>query len=423
MATNFVDYQFNEVVEKPQASRFAYKTIEVSDPLTNKLFLEVPKQLYKNDKNWVCPIDSQIEDAFNPVRNSYFRKGEAKRWVLVDEKRKLTGRIAAFYNTDKALTNNLQPTGGIGFFECANNKAAAFQLFDLAKEWLAAKGMQAMDGPINIGENFMNWGLQVKGFAQPGFGMNYNFPYYQELFEEYGFRLYFRQYSFHLDLNQPFPERFWKIADWVARKPHFRFEHFTFKNQDKYIQDICDIYNEAWSDFKKDYVPLNFRDVKDAFEPAKAIADEKMIWLAYFQDRPIAFFIMFPDVNQIFKHFNGKMNLRNIIKYLVLKKMGTITRIRSVIAGVVPKFQNSGIESAILSKYRDVILKQWNYRHYKEIELSWVGDFNPRMQSFYIKTGAQWAKTHYTYRYLFDPEMPFDRFMPNEVHLLGEGRD
>ncbi|WP_449435012.1 hypothetical protein [Pedobacter steynii] len=57
----------------------------------------------------------------------------------------------------------------MGFFECINDKEAAFKLFDTAKLWLAENGMEAMDGPINFGENDSFWGLLVEGFTPPSF--------------------------------------------------------------------------------------------------------------------------------------------------------------------------------------------------------------------------------------------------------------
>ncbi len=67
-------------------------------------------------------------------------------------------------------------------------------LFDTALEWHASHGNEAMDGPINFGENDNNWGLLVDGFMQQGFGMPYNKKYYRAFFEEYGFKNYFEQY-------------------------------------------------------------------------------------------------------------------------------------------------------------------------------------------------------------------------------------
>jgi hypothetical protein len=64
-------------------------------------------------------------------------------------------------------------------------------LFDIAKNWLTEKGMEAMDGPINFGERDTWWGLLVEGFEPPLYRMNYNQPYYKNLFETYGFKSFF----------------------------------------------------------------------------------------------------------------------------------------------------------------------------------------------------------------------------------------
>ena len=71
----------------------------------------------------------------------------------------------------------------------------------LAKNWLASNGMEAMDGPVNFGENDNNWGLLVDGFMQQGYGMPYNKKYYREFFEDYGFKNYFEQYSYHREVR------------------------------------------------------------------------------------------------------------------------------------------------------------------------------------------------------------------------------
>ena len=82
-----------------------------------------------------------------------------------------------------------------------DNREAAFILFDTAREWLTASGMEAMDGPVNFGENDNNWGLLVEGFMQQGFGMPYHKKYYRAFFEEYGFKNYFEQYSYHREIR------------------------------------------------------------------------------------------------------------------------------------------------------------------------------------------------------------------------------
>ncbi|MCK7541597.1 MAG: hypothetical protein MZV63_67300 [Marinilabiliales bacterium] len=86
--------------------------------------------------------------------------------------------------------------------------------------------MEAMDGPINFGETDKYWGLLVDGFTHPSFDVPYNHPYYQQLFESYGFQAYYKMEGFHLDITKPMPERFMKIAEWVANKPGYELQAF-----------------------------------------------------------------------------------------------------------------------------------------------------------------------------------------------------
>jgi hypothetical protein len=46
----------------------------------------------------------------------------------------------------------------------------------------------------------------------------------------------------------------------------------------------------------------------------------------------------------------------------------------------------------------------------KELELSWVGDYNPRMLATYEALGAKRAKTHITYRFLINSTLKFIRY-------------
>ncbi|MCB2219831.1 MAG: GNAT family N-acetyltransferase [Bacteroidetes bacterium] len=373
------------------------KITKVVDKQSARQFLDVARKIYRDDPHWICPPDPIIEGIFDPRKNRYFDNGEAQRWILSDDAGNLIGRVAAFYDQEKAK-NYDPPTGGMGFFECIHDREAAFLLFETCKDWLESKGMGAMDGPINFGENDNYWGLLVEGFSPPAFGMNYNPPYYKALFEAYGFKPFFEQESKHLDLTKPFPERFWKIAEWVMRKPGYTFEHIRIKDFDKFAKDVVEIHNAAWV-FHEHYTPLTIEKVYKSFKEAKPILVEDFIWFVYHEGKPIAFLVMFPDMNQVFKRFNGKLNLINKLRFLYLKHTRLINRARVTIMGVIPKFQGIGIESAIFWHLREPLLVK--RPHYHELEISWVGDFNPKMKATLEAIGANPGKIHITYRKLF----------------------
>jgi len=387
------------------------KIVEVLTKHDKKEFVDFPKKLYKTDPFWVCTLDSTLEAVFNPAKNHSFKRGEAIRWVLTDENDVTIGRIAAFTDSVRSSANQ-QPTGGIGFFEVIENREAAFTLFNTALEWHKLRGIEAIDGPINFGENDNNWGLLVDGYVQQGFGMPYNMKYYRAFFEEFGFKNYFEQYSYHKEVRDTenkivqFPARIMKIADWLSKRPGYTFHHFEFRNKEKYVHDIVDIYNSTWSVFKEDFTPLDPVILEESLEKAKLIIDEELIWFAYFNDRPIAFFVLFPDFNQIIRHFNGKLNFWNMIRFFYFKATHKMTRVRAVVGGVHPTYQNSGVESAIFYYiYKVFDKKPW----FKELELSWVGDYNPKMMALYIALDTKEAKTHVTYRYMINPEHSFIR--------------
>ena len=382
------------------------KIIQVTDRKTRKQFLDTARTIYKDDSVWVCPLDRDIEAIFDPEKNSYYRHGEAERWIMLDDRNKPAGRIAAFIDRNLAFSHE-QPTGGIGFFECINNKSAASLLFDTAKEWLRSRGMEAADGPVNFGETDKYWGLLVGGFTHPSFEVPYNPPYYQDLFESYGFQTYYTMEGFHLDITRPMSERFHKIAEWVSQKPGYEFRHFTWKEEERFMSDFAMVFNEAWASFKINFEPLEVSYIREVLKKARAIVDEEFIWLAYFEGKPIAIYLMFPDLNQILKHLNGKLNPVSMIKFLYLKKRNTMTRAKGLLMGVIPKFHGLGIESVFILKLLEVLKRK---SHYHEVEFSWVADFNPKMRKIFISVGSVPAKDYITYRYLFDRSKEFKRY-------------
>jgi hypothetical protein len=97
-----------------------------------------------------------------------------------------------------------------------------------------------------------------------------------------------------------------------------------------------------------------------------------------------------------------------------------MTRMRAVAGGVHPSHQNSGVESAIFYHLYDVFKKKpW----LKELELSWVGDYNPKMIAIYEALGTKKAKTHITYRYFINKSLKFKRFKDEmaEKHIIKKG--
>ncbi|MBM3402179.1 MAG: GNAT family N-acetyltransferase [Bacteroidetes bacterium] len=368
---------------------------EVKNKNTAREFLDVARRLYRNDPYWVCPLDQDIEAVFDPKKNELHQHGVCTRWVLKSDEGQLIGRIAAFVNEKKAYQSG-QPTGGIGFFECIDDTEAASLLFRTAENWLKEKGMKAMDGPINFGENDSFWGLLIEGFTTPSYGMNYHHPYYKNLFENYGFSTLYEQITNHLQVMKPFPERFTKIAEWVSNKPGYTFKHLDVTKLEDFAKDFAEIYNDAWQNFEN-FVPLQTKGILETFNKMKTVMDEKLIWFAYIHDEPASVVVILPDANQMIKSFNGKLGLIEKLKFLYYRWKG-VKRMRAVVMGTKKAYQKHGLESALFIKLKEYVIPK---NQYEELELSWVGDFNDKMLAIHEATGATFGKKHATMRKMF----------------------
>lgn len=376
-----------------------FKIIEVTNAKTRKEFLLLPMRLYKKEANWIRPLDHDIEDVFNPQKNKHFRNGEAIRWILLDEKGKTVGRVAAFI--DHSLKNSEQPTGGMGFFECINNQVAANILFDTCKKWLADRGMEAMDGPINFGERDRWWGLLVDGFYEPNYCMGYHLPYYKMLFEKYGFKTYFKQFTYHMPVSDKrIDPVVWEKAKRIEQNPEYRITTINRKELHRFADDFVEIFNKGWGRFAG-VGKMKRAQALALLKSIKPILDERLILFAYHNNQPVGFIIMIPDLNQIVKHLNGKFDLWAKLKLMYLLKVKKkCTKALGLIFGVVPQYQGRGIDGALIKGFAN-----WAFRNdypYTDIEMNWIGDFNPTMCKVVEQIGAKVLKTHVTYRYMFD---------------------
>ena len=295
---------------------FEMQLIEVKTKQQENEWVLFPTRLYANDPLFIRPIDQEIKDVFNPDTNRVFNleKSEAIRWFLQKDG-KTIGRISAFVN-GKTYNSEDQPTGGCGFFDCIDDQEAANMLFEAALDWLKERGMEAMDGPVNFGERDKNWGVLIDGFAEQNYGMLYNAPYYQKLYESYGFGLYFKQYTFGRDVQKTkdFEPRFYERAQQALNNPDITFRYIKKKDFDKAAVYFHEVYTKAWGGHSG-VKPMTLEQAQKMFGKLKPIADEKLIYFGFYKDQPISFFISIPELNQLFKHVGGNMNWLGKLKF------------------------------------------------------------------------------------------------------------
>lgn len=391
-----------------------YTITEVKTEKQAEDFLLLPVELYKNNSYWIRPLDNDIRHVFDRRKNPCFQNGECVRWVLYNKAGHCIGRVAAFVN-GKTCHLDKYAVGQMGFFECIDDRQAAFMLFDKCREWLESKGMEAMEGPVNFGERIEWWGLLVDGFDRfPNYAMPYTHAYYVNFFEEYGFRDYFKQFTYRnrLVVESLAPVVVWK-ADRLLKNPDYAVHTYREIGKQKAIDALLEVYNKAWNLEVHGVDGITREQVEVIYKSLQPIIDKDLIYFAYYKGVPIGFFLMFPEMNQVIRHLNGKLNFTGILKFLYYRRIKKVDVALGQLFGVVPEFQGKGVEAALIKCFCETVVAKNSC--YKFLEMNWVGDFNPQMMHLMDYLSAKAVKTHITYRKLFREDIPFVRSVDKEI--------
>lgn len=375
---------------------------EVRDAKSEQAFYDLPKKIYKNDPYWIPHLIQDLKKVFDPKKNKFFRHGKLQRWIL-ERDGEVIGRIAAFIDEKKNKKAG-QEIGGCGFFECIDDREAAFKLFDTAKAWCKKQGMEGIDGPVNFGEKDKFWGLIIENFDYPPYyNQNYNPEYYVKFFEDYGFKIYYKQLIFYRTVKEGLKKVHLDKSARIRRDPNYSFSTISKNHLEKYAEDFRTIYNRAWVKHEA-FSGMEKRQAMSIMKAIKPILDEDLVYFAYYEGRPVGFFIALPEINQIFNYVNGNLNWWGKLKFLYHKWKGTCTTFFGLAFGIDPDFQGKGLEGAIFEECKDKVTGK-----YEDVVITWIGDFNPKMIHVIENLGAKVLRTMATYRLLFDPEAKFER--------------
>ncbi|PCJ27427.1 MAG: hypothetical protein COA97_03935 [Flavobacteriales bacterium] len=378
------------------------EVIEVNSKKTIKDFQKVPWKIYKNDKNWIPHLKQDIEKVFDPTKNKAHRTGKIIRWILIDNNKEVLGRIVAFISNVKSKKR----AGGIGFFECINNQDAANLLFETAKKWLYKYNIEHIDGPINFGEKHLFWGLLVDNFVDPNsYGMNYNPPYYRGLFESFGFEIYYKQFMYKREMAMPVQDVFTRKHAFLMKDPDYRIENVRKLSLEEIGINFQTVYNSAWA-VHKGFEAMHLKTAHAIMKNLKPVYDPDIMVFVYHKNKPIAFYINIPELNEIFKYVNGNLNWIGKIKFLYHKWKKTPRTMVGIVFGVAKEYQGTGAEGALIKWSEKHIVSKNNY---DQTVLAWIGDFNPTMLHVCENLGANVYRTYHTYRYLFDRNKKFER--------------
>ncbi len=354
--------------------------------------------LYVNDANYIQPLYKDVEKFFDAKQNKLLTTTNCERWLIYYED-KIVARIAVFVNPNYKQTI---PVGCFGFFESIDDVIVANFTLEKAKQWLLAKGMHAMDGPVNFGERDMWWGCLVDGFYPPLYGLTYNKTYYKNLLENFGCGIYYNQLCYTINNSTLIPPKYYLLANTIRQRYGLEIKQITKNNLVPFAIDFATIYNQAFAQHGEGKAITKEQAIA-TFKSMQQVLDPTINWFVYHHGQPIGMFLNLPDLNFYFKTFKGKWGLLQKIQLLLKIKTNPTNKMVGIVMGIVPMWQGKGVDALMFAACKKVLDTSGKYN---ELEMQWLGDFNTKMINMANRMGAEQYRKLITYRYMFDGSIP-----------------
>lgn len=356
--------------------------------------VKFPFELYRFDPNWVPPLIGDRIKHMDPHHNPFFQHAEMQLFRAMRNGRTV-GTIAAIADRLHPEVWN-EPVGFFGVFEAIEDYAVAEALFDAAGEWLRARGLSVMRGPMNLNIND-ECGLLIEGFdGAPYIMMAYGKRYYPGFVERYGFAKAKDLYSFATDIYQfgtnpdEIPARLARLSHVATTRYRVRARPIQMANLMAEVELLKPIHRQAWSQ-NWGALPMSDAEFEYLANQLKSIVDPDLTMLAFIDDEPVGCFVTVPNYNEILPYANGRLWPFGWAKLLMHKK--EIRTVRAMIMGVVAEHRLKGIEALFYHRACEIAYA----KGYRQAEMSWILEDNYNVIRAIEHMGGRISRTYRLY--------------------------
>ncbi len=377
--------------DDPQSASSGLRVAPVAGRRDLDRFIRLPARLYEGAKGFVAPLVMERRDALRPETNPYFKHGTAQYWLAWRDGRPV-GRISAQID-QLYLQRHSADTGHFGFLDAEDDPAVFRALLGAAEQWLAARGMRRMLGPLNLSSN-EECGLLVDGFETPPMlMMGFAPPYAAGHLAAWGLRKAKDLVAYDLVIPDPSPA---SVLRRIARLPAITraaLRPLDMSRYDSELMTVIDIFNDAWSE-NWGFVPFTEPEMRHAARSMRPLIRPDLVWIAELDGEAAAMIVCLPNLNEAIAGLNGQILPFGWIRLLWRLKVAGLKTGRVLLMGLRKRHHKSAIGTvlvyALLERLRVSMLRAGLRR----IELSWVLEDNLAMRRVIEDVGAHVYKTY-----------------------------
>ena len=355
-----------------------------------KAFLQLERELYRDDPHWVPPLWSVRREMVGFKPHPFYEDADRQAF-LVRRGDRVIGRVVAIINHAHNRRYE-EKRGFFGFYECADDIDASNELFAAAGDWLRERGMTDVRGPVNPSLNY-ECGLLVQGFdSPPTFLIPHNHEYYGRLIEGFGFQKVQDLYSYeaHIDILNDLDPKLMFVIDEATKRFKVDCRPIDRRKFSKDVRSFLEIYNlslqQTWG-----YVPMSESEIDHQSAGLKHLIVPELTSIAEIEGQPVGAGFALLDYNQIINKINGKLFPFGWIRLLTGRK--SIDRVRVISTNVLPEYQKWGLGIVTMAR----ILPDAISYGIQIGEFSWVLESNSLSRGTIERGGAKRTKVHRIY--------------------------
>jgi len=357
-----------------------------------RAFLDVVNTVYADDPCYVRPLDFDLKDRLSK-KNPFFRNAEGTIFVAF-RNGKPVGRITAQIDRGH-LARYEDATGFFGFLDTIDDEEVCTSLIERAKDWLRARGMKRIRGPLSLNIN-EEMGCLIDGFdTPPMILMPHHRPYQSKLIEKAGLSKVKDVYAWKYYPGEVTPRAAKAHAE-VAKLPEVKVRKMDRKHLARDVRLVMDIFNDAWSE-NWGSVPLSEAELAKMAQDMKLILDPELTRIAEIDGEPAAFVVALPNINEAIRDLNGQLFPFGVAKLLYRLKVQKPRTVRLALLGIRKKFRKMR-QYAGLSTYLYVEMNESGRKLGVQMgELSWTLEDNGPVNVGIKMMGGKIYKTYRVY--------------------------
>lgn len=348
-----------------------------------KNFIHFIEDLYKGNSNYIYPIFSALHKEFKKI----VLEDKTYKAILSLKDNTIQGRLLFTYDYSKKQGKQIC---FFSFFDAVNDKSVVKELFDYMENDMALHNIDYSEGTFSPYDPDTRRGVLISGFdIDPTILTSYNYDYYKDLLEDYGYSKAIDTYSLNADVNQKTKKRLHTISKYFLRNHDVRIDSLTWKNLETDMFDVHQILTVATNEIVYQDAP-SIETIADTAKQLKLFLNPSFIKIARENSsgKPVGFCLVLPDFNQVLKKTKGRIRP---IKMLLAKSK--ITKARGTMQYIVPEYQNTGLIGHMFNSLFDEFAQQG----ITDFEAGTMMENNPKPINAFKKFGGGIIKTYRIY--------------------------